>query len=134
VFLGDTKNSSAARAALKINWLVQRVVNPGIKKAYPNTAYVLHHVIGIDTSRLFVAKTGIRGANDLVWVGRAANYAAKLCSMRDGAASTIISEEVFKRLTAASKVGGSPERSMWEKSVWPERGLTIYRSSWLWEP
>ena len=33
--------------------------------------------LGIDTSKLFVARTGIRKSNDLVWVGRAANYAAK---------------------------------------------------------
>jgi Adenylate cyclase, family 3 (some proteins contain HAMP domain) len=134
VFLGNTKNSSAARAALKINWLVQKLINPRIKTAYPNTSYVLRHVIGIDTSRLFVARTGIRGSNDLVWVGRAANYAAKLCAMRDGAANTIISEQVFKRLTDTAKLGGSPKRAMWEKSVWAERGLTIYRSGWLWEP
>jgi len=35
-------------------------------------------VVGIDTSALFVARIGVRNDNDLVWVGRAANYAAKL--------------------------------------------------------
>ena len=44
--------------------------------------------VGIDTSELFVARTGIRRANDLVWVGRAANHAAKL-SARSGSVSQI---------------------------------------------
>jgi class 3 adenylate cyclase len=91
-------------------------------------------VIGIDTSKVLVARTGIRGANDLVWVGRAANYAAKLCSLRDETYSTIISEDVFKRLNEESKFGGTPKRSMWEKSLWSERGVAVYQSSWTWEP
>ena len=74
VFIGDTKNSSAARAALKVNFAVQKVINPAIREEYPKTSYSIKHVVGIDTSSLFVARTGIRGANDLVWVGRAANY------------------------------------------------------------
>ena len=83
VYLGDGKNSSAARTALKINWTVKNVVNTAIKKQYPNTSYSVAHAVGIDTGKLFVARTGIRGSNDLVWVGRAANYAAKLCDLRD---------------------------------------------------
>ena len=78
VFIGALKNPVAARTALKINFAVQKIVNPAILKQYPNSGYAIKHVVGIDTSSLFVARTGIRGANDLVWVGRAANYAAKL--------------------------------------------------------
>ena len=54
-----------------------------------------------DTSDLFVARTGIRGANDLVWVGRAANYAAKL-SDRSGA-DTQITEEVYNQMHKSVK-------------------------------
>ena len=89
VFIGDAKNSSAARAALKVNFAVQKVINPAIQERYPSEGYTIKHVVGIDTSHLFVARTGIRGgANDLVWVGRAANYAAKL-SARAGPATQI---------------------------------------------
>jgi len=71
VFIGGAKNSSAAEAALKINYAVQYLINPAIKEAYPQTAYRLKQAIGIDTGQLLVARTGIRGSNDLVWVGRA---------------------------------------------------------------
>ena len=52
--------------------------------------------VGIDTCELFIARTGIRGSNDLVWVGHAANYAAKL-SDRRGPPSQI-TEDVYKKL------------------------------------
>ena len=132
VYLGDEKNSSAARTALKINWAVKNVVNPAIKKQYPNTSYGLSQVVGIDSGQLFVARTGIRGSNDLVWVGRAANYSAKLCDLRDEGFSSYLTERVHSRLNDAAKFGGKPRRSMWEKVTWRSTGLTIYRSKWWW--
>ena len=78
VYIGESKNTSAARSALKINYTVTKIINPILKDCYPKTDYLVKQVVGIDTSNLFVARTGIRGSNDLVWVGRAANYAAKI--------------------------------------------------------
>jgi class 3 adenylate cyclase len=82
VYLGNHKNTSAVRSALKIHYAVGSLINPAQQSAY-STDYTLKHVVGIDTSNLFAAKTGVRGANDLVWVGRAANYAAKLSALPD---------------------------------------------------
>ena len=131
VFIGKSKNSSAARAALKINYAVLKIVNPAIKHQYPKTRFSIKHVVGIDTSELFVARTGIRGANDLVWVGRAANYAAKLSS-RSGP-STQITSEVYGRLNDESKFGKNRE-NMWTPTTAPELGNKgIYTSSWHWE-
>lgn len=129
VFIGEGKNSTAARTALKINFAVREIINPAIKSQYPNTNYSVKQVVGIDTSDLFIARTGIRGANDLVWVGRAANYAAKL-SARSGAA-TQITPEVYERLNKEAKVGQNG-RNMWRQER--ARGIgDIYTSSWQWE-
>lgn len=133
VFIGDSKNSNAARAALKINWGVQHVVNPAIKKQYPDTSYQVRHVAGVDTGALFVARTGVRGTNDLVWVGSAANLAAKLCDVRVGTYRSFVTEKVYGRLNQRSKYGGSPKRLMWDKLSWEEEGLTIYGSTWWWK-
>ena len=131
VFIGDSKNSDAARTALKINYAVQKIINPAIQTNYPNRAYTVKHVVGIDTSPLFVARTGIRGDNDLVWVGRAANYAAKL-SARDGA-PTQITAEVYNVLHKNSKFG-SDGRNMWTPTTARELGgKRIYTSDWWWE-
>ncbi len=132
VYLGDGKNSAAAHTALNIHWAVKSVINPAIKAQYPNSSFAVQQAVGIDTSPLFVAKTGIRGSNDLVWVGRAANFAAKLCGVRQGGYSSFITEDVFKVLNEGSKYGGTPRRLMWEKLMWAEMGITIYGSSWTW--
>ncbi len=134
VFVGDYKNSSAAKCALQINYLVTQVINPKIKDRYTNTSFELKQSVGIDTSKLFVARTGIRGANDLVWVGRAANYAAKLCSLRNGDYASFITSDVFNKLRHDIKYGGDPEQLMWNKFMWDERGITSYKSSWRWAP
>ena len=133
VYLGDVKNSSAARTALKINWTVEKVVNPAVKKQYPNTSYSVAHAVGIDTGKLFVARTGIRGSNDLVWVGRAANHAAKLCELREVGYSSCITEGVYGKLNDAAKYGGSPRQDMWEKRTWSGTGRTVYRSNFWWK-
>ena len=108
-----------------------KIVNPAILSQYPNAGYSVKHVVGIDTSRLFVARTGIRGANDLVWVGRAANYAAKL-SARAGAA-TQITAEVYDRLNRDAKIGSNGQ-NMWTPTTAREIGnRKIYTSSWYWK-
>jgi class 3 adenylate cyclase len=134
VFIGESKNSAAARCALQINYIVSQEINPRIKKRYSNTSFELRQAVGIDTSSLLVARTGVRGSNDLVWVGRAANYAAKLCSLRDGSYASIITEAVYSKLTEKSKFGGNPAQNMWEKFSWEELGIVAYRSSWRWKP
>src|SRR5207249_8498905 len=105
VFLGNSKNTSAVRSAQMINYAIRAIINPLLKKQYPNTTYQLKHVIGVDTSELFVARIGVRNDNDLVWVGRAANYAAKLCSL-NGDYSTYITTDVFNSMDKGVKYGG----------------------------
>ena len=129
VFIGVAKNTSAARAALRINYAVLKIINPAISNQFPKTNYSLKHVVGIDTSQLFVARTGIRGANDLVWVGRSANYAAKL-SGRAGPA-TQITDDVYNRLRDEVKIGRNGQ-NMWKTTTAREiGGRTIYTSTWM---
>jgi class 3 adenylate cyclase len=131
VFIGDRKNTSAVRAALNINYLVSEI-NKLLRESYPDTDYKLKQSVGIDTSQLFVARTGIRNANDLVWVGRAANYAAKLCTLGNEEFPTYITEDVYSKLAAEAKFGGTPRQNMWEKRIWTAKGLSVYRSNWWW--
>lgn len=132
VFLGDSKNTSAVRSAMKITYAVQEIINPLLKNQYPKTTYQLKHVVGIDTSELFVARIGVRNDNDLVWVGRAANYAAKLCGL-NGKYSTYITGTVFDSMDKSVKYGGNNNSLMWDEKVWTARNnLSIYGSTWRW--
>ncbi len=130
VYIGDSQNTSAARTALKINWCRVNVINPLLLKQYPSTTYQLKHVVGVDRSTLRAARTGARGANDLVWVGRAANYAAKISSLSDNYA-TRITVDVFNRLAGEAKYHNGI--FMWDEARWTDMGnMTIYRSNWWW--
>ncbi len=131
VFQGDSSNTLAVRAALEIHYSVHTIINPLLKKQKPNTSYHLKHVVGIDTSELFVAKIGVRNDNDLVWVGRAANYAAKLCSM-NGKHSTYITRAVFDSMDKSVKYGGKDNALMWDEKIWAARNnMKIYGSIWM---
>jgi len=131
VFIGKTKNSDAARTALKINWAVRDMIRPAVMKQYAGNTYTLKHVVGVDTSDLYVARTGVRGANDLVWVGRASNYAAKLAALPDNHAS-YITKEVYDKLMDNVKLSSNGQ-AMWEAVKWNTfDNRTIYRSSWQW--
>jgi class 3 adenylate cyclase len=130
VFLGRRKNTSAVRAGLKINWARVSIINPAIKAQYPDNAYELKQSVGIDTSKLFVARTGIRGSNDLVWVGRAANYAAKLSAL-DADCSIWITERVYNTMLDSVKV--THGKAMWEGRRWkPMNNMRVYCSNWSW--
>jgi len=130
VFIGDSKNTSAVRCALKINWAVKKIVMPMKKEQYPNDEFTIRHVVGVDTGELWAARTGVRGANDLVWVGPAANYAAKLTEM-SSAYPTWITHRVYNRLHDDAKF--SSGKNMWEERTWTAmNNLSIYRSTYWW--
>lgn len=134
VFIGDGKSTYAAIAALKINWCVENIITPKLRAQYPIGNYVLRQAVGIDSGELHVARTGIRGSNDLVWVGRAANYAAKLSAIRDLGYSSWITSEVYADLEERAIIGANPRQNMWDPWIWKAHSVWVYGSSWMWEP
>jgi class 3 adenylate cyclase len=132
LFIGDFQSTSAARCALKINDAVTNIINPTLKAQYPSSSYQVQHVIGIDTSPIHAARIGVRGGNDLVWVGRAANYAAKLANL-NGNRITWITEAVFGKLSKEAKYSSPGGTLMWDQCKWTDMGrITIYGSNWRW--
>jgi class 3 adenylate cyclase len=130
IFTGDSKNTSAVRCALKINYAVCEIIIPALKAQYPSVDFTLKHVVGIDTSRLRAARIGVRGDNDLVWIGRAANYAAKLTSLSGKA--TWITKSVYDCMNNEVKVSLKGE-NMWEQRRWTQMNdLPVYCSTYWW--
>jgi len=130
VFIGTNKNTSAVRAAFKINGAVWDIIKPALKAQYPDTDYDLKHVVGVDTSRLLVSRIGVRNDNDLVWVGRAANYAAKLSGLSNEAAIRI-THSIYDNMDDSVKFAGTNRTNMWEERSWTDMNkMRIYRSTW----
>lgn len=99
IFLGETQATDAIQAALKISGAVVDVINPQFLAVYGDKHRPLTHTVGIDSGNLLAAKTGVRVDSDLVWVGPAANYAAKLNSFDglDGAYPIRATERAIQR-------------------------------------
>jgi len=127
VFAGKTKNTSAVRSAMKINYAVNKIIRPAISKQYPNQNFTLKHVVGVDTSQIRAARIGVRGNNDLVWIGRAANYAAKLTSL--SSKPLWITKAVHDMIMDDVKY--SQGKPMWEGRRWSDmNNIDIYCSAW----
>jgi len=128
VFIGNSKNTNAVKTALAINHAVIQIINPKLKGVYKEKKYIVRHGVGVDTSDLFVARTGVRGSNDLVWIGNAANYAAKLCSLREEGYNLWITDKVYGNChSSVRSIGGT---NIWEERFWSAKNKKVYTSRW----
>ncbi|WP_242122216.1 adenylate/guanylate cyclase domain-containing protein [Sphingomonas lacusdianchii] len=132
IYLGKSQSSDAVKTAFKIHWACDNIIQPKLEAQYSNENFKISHTCGIDHSSVMAAKTGVRGANDLVWVGRAANYAAKL-SNESSATPTWITADVYDRLSDTAKYGGNPRQDMWTPHIWSSMdNQLVYKSNWHW--
>jgi class 3 adenylate cyclase len=136
VYIGDGRDPKAVRSALQINYAATQIITAKISQIFPRpngTPYVVKQSVGIDRSVLYAVRTGIRGSNDLVWVGMAANIAAKMCTIRDDY-PIHITRDVYQNLDDSTTYGGNPRQNMWSDYYWTEQGTYIHRSTYWWEP
>jgi class 3 adenylate cyclase len=131
VFVGESQADNAVKAAMQIYHAVLHVINPAFAAAYPIDHREIKHTVGIDTGTVLVAKTGVRVDSDLVWVGPAANYAAKLNSFDglDAVYPTRITTRVFAKLTNQCLYNGND--LMWQ-GAYTNLKHSHYRSAYSW--
>lgn len=120
IFLGRAKNTQAVRAAMKIAYAVEHVINPALRAQYTTTDYTVAHSIGVDVSSIHAASIGVRGDNDLVWIGRAANHAAKLAGKHGY--PIWITKEVHDAINDDVKRDSNTGASCWYRNLWTEMG------------
>jgi adenylate cyclase len=131
VFSGDSKRSNAAKAALKIRWSITNILNPNLKQ----TVII---GCGIDVGKTLITKVGKgRDANnnDLIWIGKACNYASHLTNSASN--SIIISEGVYNWLNAETKFQDPTTKliDMWKKKTLTLKNnttITVYESTYSW--
>ncbi|MCX5215633.1 adenylate/guanylate cyclase domain-containing protein [Kitasatospora sp. NBC_00240] len=134
IFIGDNKNSRAAKAAMEIKYATDTFVWPALERRLPSLGakgFVLSHVSGIASGKVFMARAGIREHNDLISVGEAANIAAKLSDIRESPqCRTYITKAVYDTMSPDRRV--SDGKPMWQESVQTINGVqrTVYRSNW----
>lgn len=137
VFIGDRKNTSAANCAREIFYVVEKIIGPAAVdkfKSVKDNGIKLKHCVGIDTGIARAVRAGIRDSNDLIWVGKAPSFAAKLSDVRTYPHSVYISSRSYKVMTDAAKKEG--DTNIWEAADFTFLGEkeTVYRTKFLKTP
>ena len=131
------KNTNAAKCALKMNWVVKEALVPQAKAKFSSLKeFDLTHCAGVSRSEVLVVRGGVRGNNDLVFVGSAPNIAAKLSEIRDGSYRSYIDRKVHQYLHESARYGGTEKKHMWIKTRRTIAGAEweLYKSHWQWTP
>ncbi|MBY3173141.1 MULTISPECIES: adenylate/guanylate cyclase domain-containing protein [Rhizobium] len=129
IFISNSKCNDAVSCALQLNYAVKNIVQGELNKGW-TTDFKIRHVVGIDLSEIRAARTGVRGDNDIVWIGNAANLAAKLTSL-SADKPTYITKRVYDLLNDPQKLGPNGE-NMWQRSVWAQHGNEEIYSTTYW--
>jgi class 3 adenylate cyclase len=139
LFMGDTRSSNATKAAMQVRWFVDEVLQPQFRSYFRNNLAALGKALdfsigcGLDDGQIFAVRVGIKGTNDVAWVGRATNTAAKLASFTDPN-RVRVTRAVYQRLNKDRKYSG--DQHMWSDEVFKEIGgvSRAYRwSTWRWK-
>jgi class 3 adenylate cyclase len=130
VYIGDKRFENAVRTGWAIAHAVKNIVVPAFTNKQLG-GYAIAHGVGIDAGKILVARSGFRNADDLIWLGPAANFAAKMSALRDEGFTTWVSEAVHKGMPAHYHKGGDGSE-LWSARNWPPQGKTVYASSLPW--
>jgi len=136
VFIGDSKNSNAALCGREIHWAVRKIIDPKARAQFgsiKNNNIEIRNCSGIDSGEVRAVRSGIRDNNDLIWIGKAASFSAKLSDVRDTGYHTYISSRVYKKLNKQAKQDGDG-KDAWSSTTFSFAGKneTVYKSNhWI---
>lgn len=136
IFIGSGKNSSATLCGREIHWAVRKIISPKARSQFDsikNNDIEIRNCSGIDTGEVRAVRSGIRDNNDLIWIGKAASFAAKLSDVRDAGYNTYISSRVYRNLNVEAK-NDSNGNDAWSTAKFSFAGKeeTVYRSNhWM---
>ena len=79
-------------------------------------------------------RSGIRDNNDLIWIGKAASFSAKLSDVRETGFHTFVSKRVYNALADDAKF--SDGKDLWTPSSIEFAGETeiVYKSNYWKKP
>lgn len=133
IFIGDNKNSAASICGREIHWAVRKIIQPQAEKKFAsvrNNDIQIRHGVGIDVGEVRAVRSGIRDNNDLIWIGKAASFSAKLSDLRDAPYHTYLSSRCYNALNDAAKFDGDG-KDMWLKANFAFSGdnEAVYKSN-----
>lgn len=104
VFMGGGRSNNAVKAAMQTKWFVEEVLRSQFNKYFSNNQAAVGKALdfsigaGLDEGTIFAVRVGVKGTNDVAWVGRCTNTSAKLANSTSSPRSIAITREVYSRL------------------------------------
>jgi len=137
IFKNESPNTTASKCAREIDWIVEQVLNSKAKgkfKSVKDNNIHIKHCIGIDTGTAVAVRAGIRNNNDLIWIGRAPSFAAKLSDIRNYPYTVYITKASYDKLHDSAKMNGA--ENIWQQSSMEFAGenKTIYGTKYMLTP
>ncbi|KZK76290.1 hypothetical protein PsW64_05014 [Pseudovibrio sp. W64] len=132
VFMGDRKSSNASICGREIHWAVRQIIKPAAEKKFKSirdNGIEIQNCSGIDLGEVRAVRSGIRNNNDLIWIGSAASFSAKLSDVREVGYNTFISKRVYNALADDAKYKDG--ENMWSSSTFEFAGKTetVYKTN-----
>ena len=137
IFKGTTQNTDAVNCARKIDYVVFKIMSPNAVKKFASVStnkVTIKHCIGIDVGESRAVRAGVRNNNDLIWIGRAPSFAAKLSDIREFPYSVYISKPCFLKLAESAKKSGNT--NIWEPDnfIFAGETHTVYKTKYILKP
>lgn len=132
VFMGESKNTSASKCGREIHWVVRKILHEKAKQKFlsiRNNNIEIRHCVGIDTGEVRAVRSGVRNHNDLIWIGKAASFSAKLSDVRETGFHTFISSRVYNMLADDAKKDGNTNLWAQAKFTFAGKEETVYKSN-----
>lgn len=138
IFKTGTPNTDAVKCARQIDWMVTNVINKKAQAKFnsiKNNNITIRHCIGIDSGEVYAVRAGIRNNNDLIWIGKAPSFAAKLSDIRTAPKEVYISKSSYTAIDGSKQLNGD-NKCIWEAVTFKFAGedYTVYRTSTTLKP
>lgn len=137
IFKGEYQNTNAANCARKIDYVVEKIINPKAHakfKSISDNNIKINHCVGIDVGETRAVRAGVRNNNDLIWIGKAPSFAAKLSDIRNYPFSVYISKACFLKLATTAKKNGDEDIWFSENFVFAGETHTVYATKTMLKP
>lgn len=109
LFRGDSQRNNAVKAAMQVKWFVRQFLRPKFERYFSNNEAALGQTldfdvgIGVDQGTIFAVRVGIKGTNDVAWIGRGTNTAAKLAGLASSPRNIWITRAIYAQLNDSRK-------------------------------
>lgn len=121
VFVGNMKNTHASKCAREIFYTVESILGPAALRkftSFQNNNIKLKNCVGIDVGQARAVRAGIRESNDLIWIGKAPSFAAKLSDIRSYGYCVYLSKASYSALDADAKISNG-------QNIWTQDHVTF---------